>query len=149
MNVIVCDNVSFSYGADVILNNISFSVNAGDKVGVIGVNGAGKTTLFSLIEGKLDPSGGSVFLNSESRIGVLEQINDAHKFGCTVEEAALSAYDDLIRMEKKIEDLHKRIESGDESLINAYTLESEKFRSSGGNEYRARTRSALSRSIGS
>ena len=145
MNVIVCDNVSFSYGADVILNNISFSVNAGDKVGVIGVNGAGKTTLFSLIEGKLDPSGGSVFLNSESRIGVLEQINDAHKFGCTVEEAALSAYDDLIRMEKKIEDLHKRIESGDESLINAYTLESEKFRSSGGNEYRARTRSALAK----
>ena len=51
MSIVVCSSVSLSYGADVILDNITFSVNAGDKVGVIGVNGAGKSTLFSIIRG--------------------------------------------------------------------------------------------------
>ena len=46
MNIIVCDGIALSYGADEILKNISFSVNAGERFGVIGVNGAGKSTLF-------------------------------------------------------------------------------------------------------
>lgn len=46
MSIIVCSGIAKSYGNDVVLENISFSVNKGDKIGVIGVNGAGKSTLF-------------------------------------------------------------------------------------------------------
>lgn len=63
MSIIVCDGVSLSYGIDVILEKIDFSVNAGDKVGVIGVNGAGKSTLFSIIKGKLDTTKGDVYIH--------------------------------------------------------------------------------------
>ncbi|MBQ4137570.1 MAG: ATP-binding cassette domain-containing protein [Clostridia bacterium] len=49
MIAIGCENVSLAYGTDVILDGITFSINEGDKVGVVGVNGAGKTTLFRFL----------------------------------------------------------------------------------------------------
>ena len=57
-------DLTLSFGVDVILKNISFSVNDGDRVGVIGVNGAGKTSLFRIIEGKYRPDSGG---NERSR----------------------------------------------------------------------------------
>ena len=53
-------DLSLSFGAEVILKNISFSVNDGDRVGVIGVNGAGKTSLFRCITGEYSPDGGAI-----------------------------------------------------------------------------------------
>ena len=66
-------DVSLSFGADVILKNISFSVMDGDKLGVIGVNGAGKTSLFRVISGEYSADEGSVFLQKGHTLGVLEQ----------------------------------------------------------------------------
>ncbi len=57
---IVFDNVSFSYGGANVLRNVSFSVNTGEKIGVIGATGSGKTTLLSLLMRFYDPSEGSV-----------------------------------------------------------------------------------------
>ena len=101
MSIIVCSGIAKSYGNDVVLENISFSVNKGDKIGVIGVNGAGKSTLFSIISGASEPTSGSVTVASGATIGVLEQINDAHRFGSTVFEAAVSAFSGLIALEKE------------------------------------------------
>ncbi|MBQ0109739.1 MAG: ABC-F family ATP-binding cassette domain-containing protein, partial [Clostridiales bacterium] len=74
MSNVICDGVGKSYGSDIILDNVSFSVNPGDKVGIIGVNGAGKSTLFSIIRGKLDATKGNVYIAAGSEIGCLEQI---------------------------------------------------------------------------
>ena len=52
MTAISLGDVSLEFGTDVILENISFSLNEGDKLGVVGVNGAGKSTLFRLIVGE-------------------------------------------------------------------------------------------------
>lgn len=145
MSIIVSSSVSLSYGADVILENITFSVNAGDKVGVIGVNGAGKSTLFSIIRGKLETTTGDVFISNGASVGCLEQINDAHRFNCTIFEAAVSAYANLIELENKISYLHDRMEAGDESAIKAFIAETEKFNSLGGNEYIAKTKATLAK----
>ena len=143
MSIIVCDSVSLSYGADVILEKIDFAVNAGDKVGVIGVNGAGKSTLFSILRGKLDSTAGDVFISNGATIGCLEQINDAHRFGCSIYEAAVSAYSHLIEAEEKIAQLRSRMESGDENAIKAFVEENDIFIRNGGNEFRSKTMSML------
>lgn len=143
MSIIVCDGVSLSYGIDVILEKIDFSVNAGDKVGVIGVNGAGKSTLFSIIKGKLDTTKGDVYISSGAEIGVLEQINDAHRFDCSIYEAAVSAFSKLIEMEKQLNDLRARMENGDETVIKSFVDTNDRFNTLGGNEFRSKTRSML------
>ncbi|MBR5278357.1 MAG: ABC-F family ATP-binding cassette domain-containing protein, partial [Clostridia bacterium] len=143
MSILICDNVSVAYGADVILKKINFSINAGDKVGVIGVNGAGKSTLFSVIRGKLESTKGDVFVSAGSEIGVLEQINDAHRFNCSIFNAAVSAFTPLLDLEIKIADLQARIEAGDESLVKSFVDYTERFNTLGGNEFRAKTKSML------
>ena len=52
MIVLSCNNLYKSFGIDSILENICFSVNEGDKIGIIGVNGTGKTTLMKIISGE-------------------------------------------------------------------------------------------------
>lgn len=145
MSIIVCGGVSLSYGADVILDNITFSVNTGDKVGIIGVNGAGKSTLLSIIRGNLETTKGDVFISNGAEIGCLEQINDAHRFNCTIFEAAISAFSHLIDLENKITSLRERMESGDETAIKAFVTETEQFNRLGGNEYVGKTKSMLAK----
>ncbi len=145
MSIIVCDGVSLSYGADTVLGKIDFSVNAGDKVGVIGVNGAGKSTLFSIIRGNLEATSGNIFISSGATIGCLEQINDAHRFGCNIFEAAVSAYSNLITLETEINELRARMERGDESVIKSFVDKNERFSKLGGNEFRSKTKSLLAK----
>ncbi len=145
MSIIVCDGVSLSYGADVILEKIDFSVNEGDKVGVIGVNGAGKSTLFSIIRGKLDSTDGNVFISNGVDVGCLEQINDAHRFNCSIYEAAVSAFGELIQLESDLHELQMRMENGDENAIKAFVIGNERFNLLGGNEFRGKTKSMLAK----
>lgn len=145
MSIIVCGGVSLSYGADTILEDITFAANEGDKFGIIGVNGAGKSTLFSIIRGKLESTSGDVFIANGAAIGCLEQINDAHRFGCTIYEAAVSAFDSLIKLEHDISELRFRMESGDETAIKPFSDYSERFNLQGGNEFRGKTKSLLAK----
>lgn len=143
MSILVCSSVSLSYGADTILENITFSANAGDKVGVIGVNGAGKSTLFSIIRGRLDASSGEVFISNGAEVGCLEQINDAHRFGCSIYESAISAFSKLIELENNISELRDRMEKGDETAIKPFVSETERYNLLGGNEYIGKTKALL------
>lgn len=143
MSILVCDNISLSYGNDIIIENVTFAVNEGDKVGVIGVNGAGKSTLFSIINRTLESTGGDVFISNGATIGCLQQINDAYRFGCSIYEAALQAYKHLIEIEYKIAELRNRMEIGDESAIKPFSDLSDRFINLGGNEFRSKTKSML------
>ena len=55
-------DVSLSFGQETVLKNISFAINDGERVGVVGVNGAGKTSLFKVISGEYSPDNGAVYL---------------------------------------------------------------------------------------
>ena len=71
--MITFSNVSKSYGRKLLFENISLSINRGEKVGLIGPNGAGKSTLFALILGEIEPSAGSAQVNKNIHIGYLAQ----------------------------------------------------------------------------
>ena len=88
MIAIGCENISLAYGIDVILEGITFSINEGDRVGVVGVNGAGKTTLFKFLSGESEPDTGDVFLCKGKTIGYLKQHIEY--------ESDMTLFDDLL-----------------------------------------------------
>ena len=71
--LISVENASFSYGDNLIFDGVSFAVNEGERVGLIGANGEGKTTLIKLVLGELSADAGSVIKKNGARIGYLEQ----------------------------------------------------------------------------
>ena len=71
-------NLSKNYGKKVLFQNISITINNGEKIGLIGPNGTGKSTLFSLILGETEPSSGDVQVNRNLRIGYLPQESSFH-----------------------------------------------------------------------
>ncbi len=139
--------LTVSFGGRTVLENITFSVNEGDRVGVIGVNGAGKSTLFRALTGNLTPDSGEVFLLRSLRIAMLAQNVRLPGGECTVYEYALQAFSSLSAMEADIARIEASLEglTGDALLSASSTLASlhERFASGGGATYRARTRSML------
>ncbi|MBE6619315.1 MAG: ABC-F family ATP-binding cassette domain-containing protein [Ruminococcaceae bacterium] len=143
MIALACDKISLSFGAKSVLENVSFSVQTGEKLGIVGVNGAGKSTLFSVITGNVAPDSGNVYIAKGCSVGYLAQnaIIDSER---TLFEEMLDAQSDLIAMEEKLSVLRERAEGGDESASLEFSLLHERFISEGGLEYRGRCRGILS-----
>ena len=73
--MLTISQVTKSFGADVLFEEVSLQVNRGDRLGLIGANGSGKSTLFSLILGRDEPDSGGIHLQKTARIGFLPQEN--------------------------------------------------------------------------
>ena len=73
MNLINIENISKNYGIKTLLDDISFTINSHDKIGIIGDNGTGKTTLLKLITGSESPDSGRVIIGSGVRVEYLKQ----------------------------------------------------------------------------
>ena len=148
-------DISLSFGGDVILKNISFAVNDGDRVGVIGVNGAGKTSLFRVITGEYTPDSGAVYIQKGHTVGVLEQNPDltALPGELTAVQYMYSAFPELISLESEIARCEAELSiaagRGAESDILTLTARlnqlSSEFSEKGGLEFRGRCRSMLLR----
>ncbi len=80
------DNLQFGFNGGILLEKICFSLNEGDRVGLIGANGEGKTTLIRLILGELEPDGGALFRKNGIRIGYLAQNGGYDSFNTVFEE---------------------------------------------------------------
>ncbi len=139
---IACENICISFGDDVVLNNVSFSANDGDKIGIVGVNGAGKTTLFRIITGEYTQSSGSVFIAKDKSVGILSQDNGFDEDGTVLNEMMLSKAD-LIKAEEELEALRFEIENGNNDLVARYTQLHEYFTQNGGFEYKSRVKGTL------
>ncbi len=148
-------DISLSFGTDVILKDVSFSVNDGDRVGIIGVNGAGKTSLFKIITGKYDADGGAVFVQKGHTVGMLEQNPDLSSLpsGLSVLEYMYTAFPRLLSLEKKIKETEERLEAASEkgnhslasSLLSSLNEDNRVYSELGGLEFRARSKSMLLR----
>ena len=115
--ILSVNNLSKSYDGNDILNNISFHIEANDKLGVTGINGAGKTTLIRQIIGEETPDTGTVTLSKGARMGYLSQtaLDNSDR---TIYEEVLSVKQYLIDMEEELRDLERRMnEAG--SVFNA------------------------------
>ena len=73
MTILSVSNILVEYGTDIILQNIGFSINEGDRLGIVGVNGAGKSTLLHIIAGTKEPSSGAVYIAKGKTVAMLEQ----------------------------------------------------------------------------
>ena len=108
MIILACNEISLSYGTDVILNKVSCSLQQGEKAGLVGVNGAGKSTLFKIITGRLPQDSGDVFISKGLQLGCLDQ-NSGLDTDRTVWAEMLATYAVLISMEEKLKLLEKNI----------------------------------------
>lgn len=106
--LIAFEGVTFSYGDNLILNDISFAVNEGERIGLIGANGEGKTTLIKIALGYLDLDGGRVLKKSGARIGYLEQ-NGGYIGGNTVYNEMLEVFKEELSAVKKTEKLAEEL----------------------------------------
>ena len=148
-------DINLSFGTDQILKNITFAVNDGDRVGIIGVNGAGKTSLFRIITGEYTPDSGSVYLQKGHTVGVLEQNPDLSLLpgDTSCLEYMYTAFPTLLSLEKQIHTTEELLAAaaadGNEDDILALTsrLDSlnRSFESEGGLEFRQRCRGMLLR----
>ena len=136
------NDISLSYGIDTIIKNMSFSINEGDHLGVVGVNGAGKSTLLKIITGDITPSGGNIYISKEKRVMMLGQ-NVSFENDLTVGQTMLECYKDLIDEEERLEKIHEKLSQGDVSHVEEYTSALEKFTENGGFEYKGRSRGIL------
>ncbi|GIM31710.1 ABC-F family ATP-binding cassette domain-containing protein [Paraclostridium bifermentans] len=150
MIVLSCNNLNKSFGIDTILENISFTVNEGDKVGIIGVNGTGKTTLFKVLSGIYGYDSGDIYLGKGVEIGYLEQ-NTNFQSEKTIYEEVLEVFSDLMDMEKYIRDLEIKIaEEGSnpnskilDKLMNEYSQKLELFSELNGYGYKSEVKGIL------
>ena len=142
MIAISLGEVSLEFGTDVILDRVSFSLNEGDKLGIVGVNGAGKSTLFKIITGEYTPTSGSVYISKDKTVGMLEQ-NTGLEGDNTILDAMLASYADLIADEQRLDELQKQLGSGDETIISQYTSLADRFKRAGGYEFRSRCKGIL------
>ena len=152
MLAISLENIGLSFGADDILKNISFGVNDGDKVGIIGSNGAGKTSLFRVISGEYKQSCGGIYIQKGYTVGVLEQNPDltALPANLTAIEYMYTAHPELISLEERIEKTERLLKSASEEaeilkLTSRLNAENAEYSRLGGLEFRSRCRGMLLR----
>ena len=144
MAVLSVHNLEMSFSERVLFSQVSFDIEASDKVGFIGVNGVGKTTLFKILCGKMEQTGGDFFTSKNLKIGYMEQHACSNSEN-TVYNELLSVFPHLIRMEEEIDRLNLDLEMGrsDEKTIMRHTELSEQFAAMDGLVYKSRTASAL------
>lgn len=150
MIVLSCSNLRKTYIVDTILDGISFTVEDGDKIGVIGLNGSGKTTLFNILSGEVEQDSGDIYIQKNIRIGYLKQHTriESQK---TVFDECLEVFIPLINMEKELRSLEDEIslesQKGETKrlkyLMEDYAHLSEKFMSLNGYGYKSEIKGVL------
>ncbi|HUF05304.1 MAG TPA: ABC-F family ATP-binding cassette domain-containing protein [Aridibacter sp.] len=132
-----------SFGGHEILKDVSFQVNPGEKVGLVGRNGAGKTTLFRIIRGEESADSGSVEKLRGLKIGMLDQHVDFEGHD-SVHTAALSAFKKLHDIEAEMRRLERSMaERADEDILSRYADLQSEFERNGGFDYTARAEAIL------
>ncbi|MBQ8305563.1 MAG: ABC-F family ATP-binding cassette domain-containing protein [Blautia sp.] len=144
--ILSCQNLSKSFGEQVILRDASFHIEDHEKAALIGNNGAGKTTLLRMITGELSPDSGQVVLARDKKLGYLAQHQEVTG-NRTIYEELLSTKQYLLDMEMRLRSLEKQMKdaSGErlESLMNSYTRTSHEFEMENGYAYKSEVTGVL------
>lgn len=135
--------VTKSYGGEEVLRGVSFQINPGEKVGLVGRNGAGKTTVFRLVTGEEAPDAGEIVKINGLRLGLLQQHVDFQP-GETVHTAALSAFKEIHDIEAEMRTLEQRMETDhSDEVLERYADLQNKFELADGFTYSARAEAIL------
>ncbi len=145
MAILTVNNIKKMFGTDVILENVSFEVQKGDRIGLVGINGSGKTTLFKILNGEYTADEGSFTPARETSIGYMEQhvCRDMEK---PAFDEVMTVFEPLLRMEAELERLNAEIAAVPDdidALILKQTELNDRFIAEGGLTCRNRARSTL------
>ncbi|MBR3848645.1 MAG: ABC-F family ATP-binding cassette domain-containing protein, partial [Oscillospiraceae bacterium] len=120
------------YGEHHVLRDLSFTIERGERVGLLGDNGSGKTTLFKILSGELDYDSGEVLIPSDRKIAVVSQIPD-YPSDYTVSDVLLSSFSHLEDISKKLRELERMMEVySDAEILARYDSLSSRFEQMGG-----------------
>lgn len=115
-------NVTFEFGARVIVEDATWHIQPGDRIGLIGYNGTGKSTLLKVLVGEYLPSKGVVEKGRNTTIGYLHQDLLSFDTNDSILEVAMGAFERVRQLEKEIEAIGIELEkTSDEKLLNDYT----------------------------
>jgi ATP-binding cassette subfamily F protein 3 len=141
--MISVDNITIRFGAFILFDNISFQLNKGDRVGLVGRNGAGKTTILNLISGLQQPDEGVVVKPGSLDIGYLPQ-QMKHSGTRSLYDETLQAFEHILKMEKQIADLTRQLSErtdyesdGYMKIIEQLGVINDRFELEGGNAIHA------------
>lgn len=146
MLIMSASEINKTYGTDIVLEDVSFSVDSGDRIGIVGPNGCGKTTLLSIIAGQNEPSSGKIYIRNELSVAYLRQKNIFFEKGTVIEEAEKS-FTHFYEMERKLAELQEKISDYNspsfESDLEKFTHLNEEYERAGGLTYRSELAAVL------
>ena len=136
--ILSCQGITKSFGTDNILNNISFQIDQGEKLAIVGNNGAGKSTLLKIITGELDADAGNVVLAKDTTVGYLAQYQNDAASG-TIYDIVYSAREDIINIKNQLQDMEEQMKhlTGDDldNLLIKYHSLTDTYEHMEGNTY--------------
>ena len=134
VDIQVKDLTKFFVIGENLLEGLSFEIQEGERVAILGRNGCGKTTLFKILTGEMDYDEGTVFVNPHKRIGLISQIPNFPQ-GYTVEQVLRSAYSGILRTKQRMEELEEAMLTGaTQEQLKEYDTLVNRFQSGGGYE---------------
>ena len=137
-------NVTFEFGARVIVDDATWHIQPGERIGLIGYNGTGKSTLLKVLVGEYLPSSGTVEKSRGTSIGYLHQDLLSFDTNQSIFEVALSAFEKVQFLETEIERLGKILEAtGDEKTLHEYSDALHELEILGGYDIHHRTEEVL------
>src|SRR5664280_1487713 len=101
-------NVSLQFGGKYLFREVSFKINSGDRISLVGANGTGKSSLLKMIFGELQPESGKIQKQKRITIGYLPQQQVIHE-GKSLLEEAKSSLTDIIELQKKETEIKEKL----------------------------------------
>ncbi len=150
-------NLTYTVGPDDIIRGVTFSLEEGDHLAIVGVNGSGKSTLMRMIAGQYEPSDGAVYIAKDKTVGMLEQDDAFHTLqgdpDSPIDETVLgqmyAAFPELCRMESRLAAIERELTVAEGDTLTRLSAEfanlNTKFATDGGLHYKSRCKSFLVR----
>jgi ATP-binding cassette subfamily F protein 3 len=150
MSLLSIENLTKSFGAELVFSGVSFRVDASDRIGLVGPNGAGKSTLLDIIAGRQEADGGTLSSTSTLRVGYLTQMAGFVPTR-TLREEMLQVFAEVRDWERELHKLAARMETPEsfenadeyEHLLDRYAELQERFEHAGGYTIEARVDQVL------